>query len=335
MARSRKPRAGTAIWYNRPGFKSTHKITPMARKSKNKVMTAAEAIDRYVSDGATVGIGGQTIGRCSMALVHEIVRQRKKDLALVGCSMSISMDMLVGAGLVRRTECGTGNLERFGSTFRWRSAIEEGRLETVDYSHLGMALRFLAGSLGLPFMPSKSMLGTDMLNQGPTNGAAPFSLTDNPWNPGEPVVLLPACTPDVSIIHAQRADEMGNVVIEGFTTHDPEMVKASRAVIVSCEELISSDDIRRDPDRTTIPYLYVDAVVEQPWGAYPTSTHRYYEHDEAHVRHYQACARAGGETYEEYLRRYVYESSTFDKYLDKAAGADRLKELRESMGRLI
>ena len=307
----------------------------MASKPKQKVMSAAEAVDSYVVDGATVGIGGQTIGRCSMVLVHEMVRQRKKDLHLVGCSMSITMDILVGAGLVKRTECGTGNLERFGSTFRWRRAIEEGRLKVVDYSHLAMALRFLAGSLGLPFMPSKSMLGTDMLKQEAVDGQAPFSLTDNPWNPGEPVVLLPACTPDVSIIHAQRADEMGNVVIEGFTTHEPEMAKASKSVIVSCEELISSDVIRRDPDRTTIPYIFVDAVVEQPWGAYPTSTHRYYEYDEAHVRQYQALARAGGEAYDEYLRENIYDCSSFDDFLEKAAGKEKLNGLRESMQGLL
>jgi acyl CoA:acetate/3-ketoacid CoA transferase alpha subunit len=266
-----------------------------------------------------------------MALAHEIVRQGKKDLNLVGCSMSISMDVLVGAGLARRTECGTGNLELFGTTYRWRRAVEEGRLEVVDYSHLAMASRFLAGSLGLPFMPSKSLLGTDILRQKASNGDSPFSLMDNPWNPGEPVVLLPALTPDVSLVHAQKADETGNVIIEGFTTHDVEMARASRSVIVSCEELVSSDDVRREPGRTTIPYIYVDAVVLQPWGAYPTSTYRYYEHDEEHLRHYQACAKEGGQAYTGYLQEYVYDCETFDEHLQKAAGKDKLHRLRDSM----
>ena len=305
----------------------------MSRNARNasKVMTAAEAVERFVADGSTVGIGGQTTGRCSMALAHEIVRQGKKDLNLVGCSMSISMDIMVGAGLVKRTECGTGNVEQFGATMRWRRAIEEGRLEVEDYSHLSMELRFLAGSLGLPFMPSKSLLGTDILRKRSTKGGKPFDLIDNPWNKGEPVVLLPALTPDVSIIHAQKADEMGDVIIEGFLTHEPEMARASKAVIVSCEEVVSSDYVRRDPGRTTIPYIYVDAVVEQPWGAYPTSTYRYYEHDDSHLRHYQACARAGGEAYQEYLQKHVYDCATFDNFLEKAAGAERLNQLRESM----
>ena len=307
----------------------------MTRKLGNKVMTAAEAVNRFVAAGATVGIGGQTTGRVSMALAHEIVRQGKKDLTLVGCSMSVSMDIIVGAGLAKRTECGTGNLELFGTTMRWRRAIEEGRLEVEDYSHLAMALRFLAGSLGLPFMPSKSLLGSDILNKKSFDGHKPFELIDNPWNPGEPVVLLPAMSPDVSIIHAQKADATGNVVIEGFTSHEPEMARASRSVIVSCEEVVSSDVIRTDADRTTIPYIYVDAVVEQPWGAYPTSTYRHYEHDDAHLRHYQSCARAGGDAYRDYLQKYVYDCATFAEFLNKAAGSERLSELRDSMQRLL
>ncbi len=303
----------------------------LSRKLESKVTTASEAVSRLVRDGDTVGIGGQTIGRCSMALVHEMIRQSKRDLRLVGCSMSMTMDMLVGAGLVKSTECGTGNLERYGGTFRWRRAIEEGRIEVVDHSHLAMALRFLAGSLGLPFMPAKSMLGTDLLRQEARNGKPPFALVSNPWDLDEKVVLLPACTPDVSIVHAQRADETGNVVIDGFTTHEPEMVRASKSVIVSCEELVSPDVIRADPDRTTIPYLYVDAVVVQPWGAYPTAAHRYYEHDDAHIAGYQRAARAGGPQYEEYLDTYVRDCSTFDEFLEKAAGADRLEELRKAM----
>ncbi len=307
----------------------------MSPQLGSKVTTASEAVGRLVHDGATVGIGGQTIGRCGMALVHEIIRQEKKDLRLVGCSMSMSMDLLVGAGLVESTECGTGNLERYGGTFRWRRAVEEGRLEVVDHSHLAMALRFLAGSLGLPFMPSKSMLGTDLLRQEARDGKPPFALVSNPWDLDERVVLLPACTPDVSIVHAQRADEMGNVVIDGFTTHEPEMVKASRSVIVSCEELVGTDVIRADPDRTTIPYLYVDAVVVQPWGAYPTAVHRYYEHDAAHVAGYQRAARAGGPQYQEYLDAYVRGCAGFDEFLEKAAGPDRLEELRKAMEAVV
>ena len=307
----------------------------MAKRIGSKVMTAREAVERFVLDGSIVGMGGQSIGRNSMALAHEILRQGKKGLTLVGCNLALSMDIMVGAGLVRRTELGTGNLERFGTAFQWRRAIEAGHLEVEDYSHLAMASRFLAGALGLPFMPSKSLLGTDILKKRSSDARKPFEIVDNPWNPGEPVVLLPACTPDVSILHVQKADEMGNVIIEGFTTQEPEMVRASKSVIVSCEEIVSTDQVRRDPDRTTIPYIYVDAVVEQPWGAYPTSTYRYYEHDAEHLTHYQTCARTGDQVYEEYLQRFVYDCPTFDDYLEKAADIRKLNELHRSMLRLL
>ena len=305
----------------------------MGKPLGNKVMMAREAVERFVSDGATVGMGGQSIGRCSMALSHEIVRQGKGGLTLVGCNLSLSMDLMVGAGLVKRTECGTGNLERFGTAFRWRRAIEEGRLEVEDFSHLAIASRFLAGSLGLPFMPSKSLLGSDILKR--RRDGSTMEVVSNPWDPDEPVVLLRACTPDVSIVHVQRADELGNLMVDGFTTHEVEMVKASRAVIASCEKLVSSDEVRREPDRTTIPYLFVDAVVEQPWGAYPTSVYRYYEHDEEHLRSYQARARTGGESYEEYLRENVYGCGDFDDFLAKALPETRSRELSSLMQRVV
>ena len=208
-------------------------------------------------------------------------------------------------------------------------------MEIADYSHLAMASRFLAGALGLPFMPTKSLLGSDILNKATTDNGKPFELIDNPWNPGEPVVLLPALTPDVSLLHAQKADETGNAVVEGFTTQEPEMMRASKRVIVSCEEIVSTDEIRRDPERTTIPYIYVDAVVEQPWGAYPTSTFNYYEHDAEHLREYQALARGGGDDYQAWLQKYVYDCETFDDYLEKAAGLKKLNELHSGMLRLL
>jgi hypothetical protein len=197
-----------------------------------------------------------------------------------------------------------------------------------------MVSRFLAGEMGIPFIPIKSLLGTDILAKKPQADRA-YHIMENPWNPGEPVVLLPALNPDVAIIHAQRADEMGNCIIEGFAAHDVELARASKAVIVSCEEVISSQEIRRYPEATTIPYIYVSAVVEQPWGAYPTSVYRYYDYDEEHLNLYQRCAREGGKAYQEYLEKYILSCGSFDEYLEKAAGVRRLLELRQSMLRML
>ena len=307
----------------------------MVEKRESKIMTAAEAVRRFVKDGAVVGMGGQTIGRCAMAFVHEIVRQRIKDLTLVGCNLSVSMDLLVGAGLVRRTECGTGNLERFGTTHAWRRFIEKGKLENEDYSHLAMVTRFLAGEMGLPFMPIRSLLGSDILTQKAASTGKKFEIMANPWDPQDQVVLLPALNPDVALIHAQKADEEGNLIIEGFLTHEPEMIRASKAVIVTCEELIPSEEIRKFPEHTSIPYVYVHAVVVQPWGAHPTSTYRYYQHDPEHIREYQKSAREGGAAFEAYLEKYVFSCASFDDYLEKAGGLKKYNRLRQEMAKIL
>lgn len=305
------------------------------QKRQSKLMTAAEAVRRFVSDGALVGMGGQSIGRSAMCLYHEMIRQRKKDLTLVGCNLSIPMDMMVGLGLVRRTECGTGNLERFGTTHCWRKAVEQGRLVNEDYSHLAMVTRFLGGEMGLPFMAIQSLLGSDILAKKSASTGKKYDIIDNPWNPGEKVVLLPSLNPDVSIIHAQKADETGNLIIEGFLAHEPEMIRASKAVIVSCEDIVSSDVIRRYPERTTIPYVYVSAVVHQPWGAHPTSVYRCYAHDGLHMREYQKAAREGGAVFEAYMERYIFSSANFDEYLEKVGGLRKYNRLRQEMAEMI
>jgi len=304
-------------------------------KQKSKLMTAAEAVARFVFDGALVGMGGQSIGRSSMCLYHEMIRQRKKDLTLVGCNLSIPMDMMVGMGLVRRTELGTGNVERFGTTHCWRKAIEQGKLENEDYSHLAMVSRFLGGEMGLPFMAIQSLLGSDILAQKSASTGKKYEIIGNPWNPEEKVVLLPSLNPDVSVIHAQKADETGNLIIEGFLAHEPEMIRASKAVIVSCEEIVSSDEIRRHPERTTIPYVYVSAVVHQPWGAHPTSVYRCYSHDAEHLREYQKAAREGGAAFEAFVEKYVFSCSNFDECLEKAGGLRKYNRLRQEMVEML
>ena len=302
---------------------------------QSKLMTAEEAVRRFVSDGAWVGMGGQSIGRSAMCIYHEMIRQRKKDLTLVGCNLSIPMDMMVGLGLVRRTECGTGNLERFGTTHCWRKAIEQGKLVNEDYSHLAMVTRFLGGEMGLPFMAIQSLLGSDILAKKAASTGKKYEIIDNPWNPGEKVVLLPSLNPDVSVIHAQKADETGNLIIEGFLAHEPEMIRASKAVIVSCEEVVSADKIRQYPESTTIPYVYVSAVVHQPWGAHPTSVYRCYAHDAEHIREYQKAAREGGAAFEAYMEKYIFSCANFDEYLEKVGGLRKYNPLRQEMVELL
>ncbi|MFI6908905.1 CoA transferase subunit A [Nonomuraea sp. NPDC050394] len=296
-----------------------------------KLLTATEAVSRFVEPGAVVGMGGQNINRCPMALVHEVIRQGIGGLTVVGCNLSLPLDMLVASGLVARTEQGTGNLERYGTLFAWRRAVERGEVSVGDHSHLAMATRFAAGALGLPFLPTRSLLGTDLLEDLVTSGVAVESV--DPWT-NKPVVLLKALTPDVAVIHANRADTSGNIVIEGVTSHEVDMVRAARVTIVSAEQVLPAGAFADRPEQVTIPEAYVTAVVEQPFGAFPTSVYRAYDFAEAEIKEYQALGRTGdGE-----LRAWIAANlgGGFDDYLKNRDASGALRDgLVEQMRRLV
>jgi acyl CoA:acetate/3-ketoacid CoA transferase alpha subunit len=306
----------------------------MSKVSKhNKVMSAKEAVEKFVFDGAIIGMGGQNVSRCAVSIAHEIIRQGKRDLVLTGCNLSIHMDLMVGAGLVRKCELGLAGLGRFGATFQFKRAIEEGRLEAEAFDHLTMVSRFLAGEMGIPFIPVRGLMGSDILNYRAVSRGKKFEVIVNPWNQGERIVLVPAMQPDVSIVHVQKADEIGNTIIQGIASHEPELIRASKTTIVSCEEIVSTNFFRSHPDSTTVPYHYIDAVIEQPFGAYPTSTYGYYSFDADHISYYQQCARAGGEDYKKYMDEYIHGCETFDDFLEKCGGGKKLNQLkREMMG---
>ncbi|MFI7109954.1 CoA transferase subunit A [Nonomuraea sp. NPDC050227] len=297
----------------------------------HKLLTAAEAVARHVPAGAVVGMGGQNINRCPMALVHEVIRQGIGGLTVVGCNLSLPLDMLVAAGLVARTEQGTGNLERYGTLFAWRRAVERGEVGVGDHSHLAMATRFAAGAVGVPFLPTRSLLGTDLLADLVSDGVAVESA--DPWT-GQPVVLLRAMTPDVAIVHANRADLAGNVVIEGVTSHEVDMVRAARATIVSAEEVLPAGAFADRPERVTIPEAYVTAVVHQPFGAFPTSVYRAYDFAEPEIKEYQALGRAGDDELREWIGANL--GASFDDHLRARDPAGTLRAgLTEQMGRLV
>ncbi|WP_433242384.1 CoA-transferase [Streptosporangium sp. CA-135522] len=299
----------------------------------HKLLTAPEAISRFVEPGAVVGMGGQNINRCPMALVHELIRQRIGGLTVVGCNLSLPLDMLVAAGLVARTEQGTGNLERYGTLFAWRRAVERGEVSVGDHSHLAMATRFAAGALGLPYLPTRSLLGTDLLADMVAAGYAQQEV--DPWS-GSPLVLLKAMTPDVAIIHANRADISGNVVIEGVTSHEVDMVRAAKATIVSAEEIVPAGTFTDRPEQVTIPEVYVTAVVEQPFGAFPTSVYRAYDFAESEIRQYQALGRAGDGELRDWLTANVHAGPDFDAFLAlRDPGGSLRSRLADQMRSLI
>lgn len=277
-------------------------------------MTAQDAVNKFIKSRSIIGLGGQNINRCPMALVHEIIRQRPDDLTIVGCNLSLPLDMLAAAGLVTRTEQGSGNLERYGSLFSWRRLVEDGHIVVRDYSHLGMASRFLGGALGLPHMPTRSLLGSDLLRDLTDGGEARIVM--DPWT-NQPVALLQSAVPDVSIIHASQADPEGNTVIHGVTSHETDMVLASRRAIVSAEEIVDRSALSSHPEVVTISGAFVDAVVPQPFGAFPTSVYRRYDYSEPDILEYQAVSRDGTDAVRGYLAEWVLAFGSFEDYLER------------------
>jgi glutaconate CoA-transferase subunit A len=296
-----------------------------------KLMTAGEAVQRFVHNGCQLAVGGFTINRNPMALVYEIVRRKVRDLHLVAHSNGQALDVLVGAGCVSLIEIAYGGNGRFAPTcFRFRKAVERGEVLVEDYTNNQMTLRFLAGALNTPFIPSKSGLGTDVLGKegfppelrdGDKVARKKVHIMADPFgHADDDVALLPALTPDVSLIHAQQVSTDGTVRIKGLTFADLEQCKAASAVVVTCEEIVPDDYLRLDPDQNALPPFLVDAVVPVPYGAHPTACRYFYDYDPQHLNLYKAMAK-DDEQWAAYLDEWVYGVASWDEYLDKVGGA--------------
>ena len=308
--------------------------------SHTKLMTASKAIRTYVKPNSCLSIGGFTISRNPMALVHEIIRQRIGGLHLAMHSGSQAMDLLVGADLVELLEIAYGANGRLAPTcIRFRRAVEEGTLSVEDYSNYQMTLRFMAGAMGAPFLPTFSGLGSDIVKQWgfdtemrksrPDLPTKKVTIVDNPFDEKQrPVVLVPAINPDVTIIHAQMASEDGTVRIQGLTFADIQQAKASKHVIVSCEELVPSEQIREKPWCNSLPHVLVDVVVHQPFGAHPTACYLDYDYDMEHLTQYRTVAE-NDNRFNDYLQKFIYSTDCFDEYL-KLIGSKSLERIRAS-----
>ena len=301
-------------------------------------MTASEAVERFVKSGDCLSIGGFTINRNPMALTYEVLRQQIKNLHVVMHSGSQALDLLIGAGRVSLLEIAYGANGRLASTcIRFRKAIEQGTLKVEDYTNYQMTLRFMAGAMGVPFLPTYSSLGTDIIERW---GFNPDMRSSNPQLPGKKlavtedpfsdtanqVVLVPAVNPDVALIHAQKAAEDGTVRLEGLTFADIEQARASKHVIVSCEELVSPAELRKESWNNSIPHVLVDAVVHQPFGAHPTACYLHYDYDMGHLLKYKKLAD-DDDQFVTYLKEFVLDVDSHDDYL-KLIGTKQLKGIK-------
>ena len=232
----------------------------------SKQMTTAEAMRRFVPDGACVVMEGFT-HLIPFAAAHELIRQGRRDLTLVRLTPDLIFDQMIAAGCARKLIFSWAGNPGVGPLHAFRRAVEQGkpcRLELEEYSHFGLTLRLQAGAAGVPFLPTRNFAGSDLPRANPDIRplACPFT--------AEQLWAVPELTPDVAILHAQRADADGNTQVWGLVGVHKEAAFAARRVVVLVEELVSSDIIRRDPNRTLIPGLRVDAVVVEQFGAHPS-----------------------------------------------------------------
>lgn len=307
--------------------------------TQDKVTELGEVINKYVVPGSHVSIGGFTVNRNPMAAVYEIIRQRITGLHLYAHSNGQGVDELIGAGCVSRLEIAYGGNGRFAPTcIRFRKAIEEGHILVEDYSNYQMTLRFLAGAMGVPFLPTRSSLGTDIPDRwgfseelrirDPRIPDSKLVICDNPfgaWNEISKLILVPAINPDVTIIHVQKCDRQGTSRMEGLTFSDIEQAKSAKYLIVTCEELVDLAVLRDNPDQNQIPFFHVDAVVHIPFGAYPTACYRYYDYDPVYLKDYAEYAK-NDTGFRDYLERFVHGVVDHHRLLD-SIGKERLNSI--------
>jgi glutaconate CoA-transferase subunit A len=294
----------------------------------DKVTTVPEAVARLIHDGDYLAIGGFGCARIPTAIVHEILRQQKQDLRFAGHTATHDFQILCAGNLMgrgRTLSCVdiayVVGLEARGLSPHARRVLESGEVAFTEWTNYTLAVRFKAAAMGLPFLPARSMLGTETFRRsGAREIACPFT--------GERLVALPALYPDVAAIHVHEADRYGNCRIRGTTVADLDLARAAKRLIITCERLIASDEIRSDPTRTVIPYFCVDAVCEVPYGSYPGNMPYEYFSDEEHVRQWLEVEH-DLDAFRQFLDAYIYGVRTFSDYLQRCGGLDRLQQLRQ------
>jgi glutaconate CoA-transferase subunit A len=297
------------------------------RALTDKLTTVQEAVGRLVHDGDYLAIGGFGCDRLPVAVVHEILRQRKQDLAFAGHTATHDFQLLCAGNLTGRGRtlakvdaAYVVGLEARGLSAHARRVMESGTLEVCEWSNYALAVRLQAAAMGVSFLPTRTMLGTDTFAQ------SAGKIIECPFT-GQTFAALPALSPDIAAIHVHESDRFGNCRIRGTTVADLDLARASKRVIITCERLIPPEEIRRDPSLTAIPFLCVDAVCEVPYGSYPGNMPYEYFSDEPHLRRWLEVEKDEAE-YLRFLDEYIFGLPDFAAYLHKCGGLPRLQELR-------
>jgi glutaconate CoA-transferase subunit A len=285
----------------------------------SKLLSLSEAIDCFVPDGSSIALGLAQETLIPFAAGHELIRQNKKHLTLIGPISDILFDQIIGAGCVRKIRAAwVGNVIT-GSSYNFRRGVENGTLEMEDHSNLTVAMALRAGAMGVSFMPARTALGSDLFktNTSLKTMTCPFS--------GDTLNAVRAINPDVAIVHLQRADKFGNAHAWGNLGLTRDACLASRSIIITAEDIVEPDVISRDPNRVITPGFRVSAVVHAPWGGHPSPVPGYYNRDHQAFIDY----RNQSKTSDDYAKwkKYWVDSVHSPQEYTKLLGDKRIAEL--------
>jgi glutaconate CoA-transferase, subunit A len=286
----------------------------------SKLLTMREAIAALVPDGASVALGLQMEQMIPFAAGHEIIRQKKRGLTLIGPISDVLFDQLIGAGCAEQVIAAWVGNVMMGSAYNFRRGVEQDGMKVFNMTNFAVALALQAGAMGVPFLPTKTALGSDT-----AKGNHFFYQILSPFEPKESLWAVRALVPDVTIVHVQRTDREGNAHCWGNFGVMIDGVRAAKRVIVVAEEIVEPELIASDPNRTVIPGFLVNAVVACPYGAHPSPVQGYYNRDDTFFRQYheQTKTKLGSEAW---LQRWVYSTADRRAYMNQL-GACRVDEL--------
>jgi glutaconate CoA-transferase, subunit A len=292
-----------------------------SRAMVNKVTTAQEAVKNLLHDGDYLGIGGFGANRIPTAILHEIVRQGKKNLAFAGHTATHDMQILVAGNCVDRLDIAyIIGLEARGLSPSSRRAVESGDIKLTEWTNATLSWRIKAAAMGLSFIPARNMMGTDTFKySGSREILCPFT--------GQKYVAHPALYPDFAAIHVHECDVYGNAHVYGASVSDQDLAKASKRVVLTTERLIPNEEIRRQPHATFIPFWCVDAVVEVPFGSYPGNMPYEYFSDEEYLKQWLNIEK-DPEEFKKFFKKQVLDTKNFNEYLELNGGIEKIIKLR-------
>jgi glutaconate CoA-transferase subunit A len=294
----------------------------------SKLHSLSAAISQHVPDGCSVAMGLQLEQMIPFAAGHEIMRQKKRGLTLIGPISDILFDQLIGAGCVETVVAAWVGNVMMGSAYNFRRAVEQSnpgkpgeKLKVFNMTNFSVALGLQAGAMGVPFLPTRTGMGSDTIKNNHF-----FYQIISPFQPQETLLAVRAIKPDVTIVHVQRADSDGNahswanygVMLEG--------VRAAKKVIVCAEEIVAPEVIASDPNRTVIPGFLVTAVVECPLGAHPSPVQGYYKRDDAFFQQYHEQSKTAAD-FDAWAARWVYGVRDRARYIEQLS-TERVTSLR-------